>query len=481
MKKCRLFVIVTLVISLLVISSMTAYAGAPSGNWASGIACQNMDTAFEAQIQIMFYQEGNATPVLTYPDTIPAGGSKGWFTPSIAGLPASLNGSAVVSSSTELVCNVNTTNNGAGTAGSPYRIGTSSGFSTDQTATVLYAPQVEKAFSGWDSYIAIQNPGNADVLVDITYKDRYGVAYPAANESYTIHPQTNKIVYQSDNAGIPTNFLGSAKIAAHDGTSPLAAVVNFYNSGADSSTSQFLSYDTMSAGAEKLFVPYIVRNYYGYNGGLSIQNIGTIDTTVQIVFTFGTNTYTYNSPNIPQGYALALYTPNIAALNPVDSLNETLRAGSATIQALPGASVVAIVNQSNFGGAGIPAERVGQGAAYNAIPDGTQSLNAFLPQIPNKAGGIFSGGFQITNTTNLAGTCTITYAGVPAATETNVPLPAGGSISRYGPNVANLTVGFNGAVSAVCTQNVVTIANLAVDPGTGKLGDSFTQSNGINQ
>jgi hypothetical protein len=344
----------------------------------------------------------------------------------------------------------------------------------------LYAPQVQKAFYNWNSYLAIQNTGTASVTVDITYRDRNGVAVPAANESYVIPAQSNKLVYQTANAGIPANFLGSAKVVARDGTTKLAVVVAFYNNAATSGNSQFHSYNAMSVGGEKLYVPYLVRNYYGYNGGLSIQNIGTTDTVVTVTFTFGSNTYTYTSPTVAGGSALALYTPSITELNPVDALPLAQHAGSAVITATAGTSIVAVVNTSNFGGAGVPAERLGQGATYTAIVDGTQTTKVFMAQVPNRAGGIFSGGFQITNTTATAGTCTITYAGVPAATENNVSLPANGVIARYGPSVANLTVGFNSSVSVVCTQPVVAIANMAADPGTGKVGDSFTQSNTIN-
>jgi hypothetical protein len=150
------------------------------------------------------------------------------------------------------------------------------------------------------------------------------------------------------------------------------------------------------------------------------------------------------------------------------------------ITAAVGGEVVAIVNEDNRGGAGIPVERAGQGSTYNAIADGTQTTTVSFAQIARKAGGIFSGGFQISNTTNIAGTCDITYAGAAAANET-VTLPASGSISRYGPNVANLPDGFNAGVSATCTQPVVGISNMAVEPGTGKYGDTFLQGNGLNR
>jgi hypothetical protein len=60
-------------------------------------------------------------------------------------------------------------------------------------------------------------------------------------------------------------------------------------------------------------------------------------------------------------------------------------------------------------------------------------------------------------------------------------LEANGSASVYAPNVPGLPATYNGSVSVVCDVEVVGIANLAAAPGTGGLGDSFTQGNGLNR
>ena len=82
------------------------------------------------------------------------------------------------------------------------------------------------------------------------------------------------------------------------------------------------------------------------------------------------------------------------------------------------------------------------------------------------------------NTTGVAGTCTIDYVAVPAAQELNVVLPANSGFLRYAPNVANLTDGFNAAVSVTCTQPIVGISNFQA---VGQYGDSFVQTNGLNR
>lgn len=482
---------VIIILSLILALVPSAFAAAPPGNWVSGISCQNL-TASQANITLSFYEEGNATPVLEYtdPTPIPANGSRNYFTPSSPpGVPDGFLGSVVVSSTAELACNVNTQTSSTGTQSDPYRIGTSSGFSDDGDATVesgepagtMYAPQVMKNLAGtWSSYIAVQNTTGSDVSVEVSYKDRFGVDVPAATESMSIPGNSNHVFYQTDNASLPNGFLGAATVASSGGEK-LAVTVNFYNSASSYTTAQFHSYNGLSVGANELLVPRVVRSFYGYNSGVSIQNVGGGPTTVSIAFNFAGTTYNYNSPTINAGAALALYLPDVAALNPVDAIPVNNRFGSATIAAAAGGEIVAIVNEDNRGGTGIPAERVGQGTTYNAIPSGAETNVVLLPQVPRKAGGIFSGGFQVSNTTGTAGTCDIVYNSDTDANQNDVPLPANGSISIYAPNVTNLNDGYNASVTVTCTQPAVGISNLAVEPGSGRFGDSFTQNNAINQ
>lgn len=461
-----------------------ASAGAPVGNWVSGITCQNLSTDTAANLTLYFYQTENGALALTYVDPVPVqpNTSRLYYTPSTPpGVPEGFLGSVVVASNTPMACNVNTQTTGTGTTSDPYRMATSAGFADTQTAPKMFVPQVMKNYAGWNTYIAVQNTTTAPVPVTVTYKYRDGSDRPTYTEKFTIAAQTNKVFYQSDNVNMPNGFLGAAVVSADDTTSGLAVTVNFYNSGANSGTSQFQSYNGFGAGANKLLVPRVVRNYYGYNSGISIQNVGASPTTVTITFNFFGNIYKYTSGQIQPGAALPLYAPDVAALNPVDGLVMQQRYGNATIKAATGGSIVAIVNEDNRGGAGIPAERVGQGSTYNAIPDGSQTDTIFFVQVTNKAGGVFSGGFQFSNTTTTATSCDIIYNSDTDANEIGVSLPASGTISRYAPNVPNLNVGYNASVTVTCQQPIVGIANMAAEPGSGRYGDSATTGNGLNR
>lgn len=483
MSKFARFFVIALVMAFVVGVWGSAHAQGPAGSWASGIACVNLDADNAAEINLAFYSEGDGTAVLNFPDTIPAGSSKNYFTPSSPpGVPAGFVGAVVVSSNQPVSCNVNTQKQSSGTQADPYRIATSAGVGLEGAAAEVYAPQVMKQLAGaWSSYIAVQNTGSAAVDVTVTYVDSAGNPVPGATETVNIPGQSNNIFYQDANTGLPSGFIGAATISAEDGATGLATTVNFYNSGATSGTAQLHSYNGFTGGANTLYVPRIVRNFYGYNGGLSIQNIGAGNATVEITFSFAGNTYTYTSGAIAEGAALALYAPNIADLNPVDALPVGQRFGSAVIEVTSGGPIVAIVNEDNRGGPDVPAERVGQGSSYNAIAAGSETNTVFFAQVARHAGNIFSGGFQVANTTDNATTCDITYVAASGANETGVTLPANGSIARYAPNVPNLPDGYNAGVVVSCGEAVVGISNLAVNPGSGRFGDSFTQGNGLNQ
>jgi hypothetical protein len=464
-------------------------AQGPSGTYASGIACSNLSASSSANIVLTFYAQDSGAVALSYSDPTPiaAGASRNYFTPSsFPGLPASFLGAAVVSSDQPVACSVNTqvVTAGAGTPSTPARIGTSSGVDSSDASVKVYAPQVIKALGGFDSYIAVQNTESSAMTVNVNFVDRFGVAYPTARQSVSVPAQSTHVFYQSSNANLPAGFLGGATITS---TGKLAATVNFYNAGTNSANAQFHSYNAFPAGGSKLFIPRFVRNYYGFNSGLSVQNVGGIATTVSITFTFNGVNYLLTSPSIAPGGTYSPYAPNITQLAAIDGLGVGQRFGSAVITAAAGGSVVAIANEDNRGTCnaaacpGIPANQVGFGSSYNAIVNGDQTATLFFPQITrNVSAALFSGGFQIANTTAGAGTCNITYSGAAGANEVGVALPGNGSISRFAPNVAGLPDGFNSSVKVTCTVAAVGIANLSARSVT-YYGDSFTTGNGLNQ
>ena len=485
------FKLVSLVLAVALLAAGVGVAAAqgPSGTYGSGITCTNLDPTNSAFIQVSFYVADTGAVALSYsdPNPVPAGASRNYFTPSTPpGLPSGFIGSAVVSSDRPMACNVNTqiVGSGVGTTTNPARAGTSSGVESANASTSIFAPQVMKSLAGtYNSYMAIQNTESSPLTVFVNYVDRFGVAYPAARESFTIPGQTSHLFYQASNANLPANFLGGATITS---TGKIAGVINFYNNGASAGATQFNSYTAFSSSANLLVAPRFVRNFYGYNGGLTIQNVGAAPTNVKVTFTFAGTPYVMNTGAIAPGATFAPYAPNIAVLAPVDSLPVGSRFGSIVMQADPGGSIVAIVNEDNRGTCNaaacpaIPPEQVGFSGSYNAVPQTSASATAFFIQVPRKAGGFFSGGFQFANTTGTATTCNITFPSATVANQTGVGLAANGSLSYFAPNIPNLPDGFNSSVKVTCGQPIVGISNFSARSST-YFGDSFVVANGLNQ
>ena len=463
-------------------------ATGPAGTYGTGITCTNLDAALPATLVLTFYEQDKDTVALTYtdPNQVAPGASRLYFTPnSFPTLASGFLGSAVVSSDRALACNVNTqvVGNGVGTSTNPARVGTSAGLDSSQAASTIYAVQVVKAVGGFNSYEAIQNTDSVAVDVTVSYVSRTGVD-PAANETVTIKPQSTHVFSPIDNPKLPAGFIGAAKFSSTNGK--LVGVVAIYNTGASADTAQFLSYNTVSTGGAKLSVPRYVMNYYGNQSGLTVVNLGTVATPLKITYTFNGINYSVTTPAVAPGAVYANYAKDEAALVDLKAIDTTKRTGSAIVEATAaGASIAAIVNEDNRGecsastcGTLLPK---GWGATYNAFVDGTATNTVFFAQVTNKAtANEFNGGVQIVNATATPGTCTVSYAGVPGATQNNLAVGANSSLSIYLPGVANLTAGFNSAVKAVCTVQVFGISNLSAR-SLSYLGDTFTQGNGLNQ
>ena len=477
-------------ISLCMISISGVSAQGPEGDWVSSISCQNLDPDNAAEITLTFYANADGSIAAIYNDTITAGSSRNYDTADQAlGVPVDFSGSVVVSSLKPVVCTVNTANSGSGTSQDPYRIASSSGLDELEVASTIYAPQVMKTYFGWSSYISVQNASDSPITVQITYKNRAGEEVTEAAETATIPSHSNALFYQTANEGLTDQFIGAAKVSV---TTPvdgeIAAVVHFYNIGDQASTSQFHSYNGLSGGATKLYLPRVVRLFYGYNSGITIQNISAVATTVTVTFNFDENTYVYDSEPINPNTALFLYLPDVAELDEVDALEISKRFGNAVVVADNAeASIVGIVNEDNRGntdhndGNPIPEERVGQGSTYSAIPAGSETKILYFPQVMRKVEGIFSGGFFFSNISGQAGFCEIHFTGVPEAKIDDFDMAVNESKSFFAPNIANLPDGFNSSVKVACNVDVIGIQNFAADPGTGKVGDSFTQNNGFNK
>ena len=473
-----ILILFTLVISLQ--HNLPATAQAPSGTWTSSISCQNQDLDNPATVGLLFYAEGSDTGgvPITGQDTIPAGKSINFV---IESAPTGAKGSVVVSSDKPVTCSTEHSKKTSGTLASPYRFAASKGFDDTEIGPTMYVSQVETKFYGWESYIAIQNTSGSPVEVKVTFVSRTGTPYDLLDE-FTIPASSNHMVYLNEVTGLPYRFIGGATITALDGTTPLAVTTAFYNTGSNSSTSQIHAWNGSSKGSNILYAPYLVRNYYGYQSGITIQNVGTNATSFKITYTFNGRNYVYQYPStLANGEVKDFYLPNVSVLRPVDGFTVQKRFGKAVIEAtnpdgtpnLAG-ELIANINQDNRGGAGIPVERAGQGATYGAFPSNAGSNTAYIAKWMRNVGG-FSSGFNVSNFSDTSvANCAFTFVDDADANFTRT-IAANSDFSIWAPNVAYLNNDYNAGVIIECDSEVFVITNAAANPGSGKYGDSFYQ------
>jgi len=483
MKVTRALIALALVVVLFAMSVLGV--SAQTGTWVSGIMIRNQSDTQVANVTITFYwAEGVAdhtggTVAFTLQTTLQGKESKNFYVPDIAGFPDGFQGSAVVSSDQPVVANINTqipTSGAGATTSNPNRVGTSSGVLTPYTT--LYFTQVMKEYYGWNSYAAVQNTTADTAQVTIRYYNASdGAEQAAAAQTVSIHGYSTYIFRQSENASLPSSWTGSVVVS---GTQALAGIVNFFNAGGTPELAAFCSYNAFGAGATKLYVPRLVRNYYGYQGGLTIQNVGTADATVTITYKFGANSYTQTVTGLKKYASKVLYMPNVTELGTATGT------GSAVLTS--NQPIVATANEDNRSGDPALPNHQGRGITYNAIPDGQQTTTILFPQVTSKFYG-YCGGVQIQNvgTADAHVTATFSKPGTTDVVVGPVTVPQNSPKDWFAPTVlGDAGLNWNGSVVVTSDQPIVGIANNSVrwDVDTRypvNYGDSYVTYNGVNK
>lgn len=486
-------------VSSLWISSPVQALG-PSGTYSSTLACINL-SGTSATVVLSFYSQGNSTSVLNYSDTIAGNTSKVYYLASgTPNVPSSFQGSAVVSSDQQVACSAqldNVASTGVGTSSNPARVGIGQSFDTSQVGTKLYGPQFVKALGNstvgyFYSYVAIQNIEETAINATFSWVDKTGAS--GSFGPVTIQPQSNYITYTKSIASLPNNLTAILTVS---GTGRMAGVVVSYNDGPSNNgvvtpqTAQLQEYNMVNGGGSKLIGPQYVRNYYGFQSGINIANIGATTSTVTTTYSINASLYTATY-SIGPNKVVALFSASQPELAPVDSLAQSKRTGSVVVTGDPGSTLIAIVNQRNSGGsdctadcASIGAQAAGGGSSIDAFVDGQQTQKVVIPRFVKNLGAstTFNSGLIIVNPGGSDGTCDITYAGT-AVSELSIPITAnGGVINRYAGattgTISTLSSGFENGAIINCTVPVFASGNIRSD-NTSYLGDNQDSTNGYN-
>lgn len=480
----------SLIIVLMLVSFGAMEVSAqPVGTWVSNIYCVNQEDT-PATISLHFYDAG--TEVHTFVDTIPGLKSKYYFPADLPEL-GTFSGSLMIQSDKGISCSVQSSSQATGTQANPFMFGASGGFDQNTIGPVMYISQAMKNFDSgifgfYRSYVAIQNTSDSQISVNIEYADRALGSIPAATQTMAIQGRSNILVHLHDNANLPNGFLGSVKVSSVDGVTPLAVQSAYYNDSTHFRKAQFALYNGMPSGESVIYAPFIMRNFYDYNAGFNVVNVGDAATSFKIEFKIGrttTNTYVYQLPYaLEPGQLVAFFTPDIAALNAVDRLPIAERAGSAVIYATnvdgslnSSGKIIANINFRNDGRYTPTPNFGGAAATYNAVGNEYAGRTLFIPNVQNKVGGaLFTSGINIANLEGTPATCTFSFVDDPTIYDQVIPANGIGVILVS--NIPGLATGYNSAAVLNCTADVIAIITNRAD-AAGFWGDSTTAINAL--
>jgi hypothetical protein len=250
----------------------------------------------------------NASHHFVLKSTVPTG-----FTGS-----TSCNGSAVITSTSQPVVAVD--NQSAPAAGNTQSY---NGFASG--STTAYVAALYNGYYGWNSSLSIRKVGSGSTTVTVTYGDA----------GTSTCPLTDAVPGCS--LYMPTAHPSAGLFGATITSSPsmgIMAVVNAANG------SQAQTYNAVGSGTGAVGIPSVMKAYYGWNTSFTCQNVGTIATTLHIVYS-GYAANAYDTASLSGGGTIEKVTANEAFLPAGHAGGVTVTANTA------GASIACIVNFNN--------------------------------------------------------------------------------------------------------------------------------------
>jgi len=225
------------------------------------------------------------------------------------------NGSAVITSSNDIVVTDNQSVPAAGNTQS--YSGVSSG-STD-----VFLPALYTGYYGWNASLNIQKLGAGNTTATVTYSDGGSstCALTDAVPACLLYMPTEH----------PTKGYFGATINA---SLPLMVISNAANG------SQAQTYNGVVVGGLSVGVPSVMKSYYNWNTSFTCQNVGTTTTSLHIVYE-GYVTGAYDTASLLPSATKEIFQPAEAFL-------PAGYQGGATVTAnTPGSEIACIVNFNN--------------------------------------------------------------------------------------------------------------------------------------
>ncbi len=129
----------------------------------------------------------------------------------------------------------------------------------------------------WNTNFVIQNKSSDTATVIVDYYDMdTGDKVSAASENYSIGANASTSVRPGNNSNLSSGKRYSVVVSS---SKSVAAIVNEF---AQSPSTLDMSYVAATQGSTTIYMPNVIRNYFGWNSPLYIQNASTSDGTATI-------------------------------------------------------------------------------------------------------------------------------------------------------------------------------------------------------
>jgi hypothetical protein len=145
-----------------------------------------------------------------------------------------------------------------------------------QATTTIYLPNIVKMLGGpdgWNTPFIVQNVGSATTNLTFDFRRFSDGAVIKTRTVAGLAPGTS--VFHAPNADAELAAGGQYSVVIKSFGSPVVAVVNEHQNEANPQRQEALSYDGLSTGSTKVYLPYVAALAGGFYCTVIAQNVGT--------------------------------------------------------------------------------------------------------------------------------------------------------------------------------------------------------------
>lgn len=311
---------------------------------------------------------------------------------------------------------------------------------------IVFAPASAEPPTSYESGFQIRNLSSSTAAtVTISFYDTDGTEVLALSD--TVAPDATNTYFPLTDSSLPgtgeppTGFQGSIVISSNQ---PVASMSNVVGKNSSDQPISYASYSAFLSGSTSVSVPLLMKNNYGYNTNMSVQNTGSSVTDITVSYSDGTNA---TATNVAPGAATTF-----------DQANETHSKSvfSATVTGTGSVPLAAVVME------------VGPDTLFSYGGFGSGSTSPVMPLVNENNYGYFTG-VQIQNLGTESTQVTVTYTpgeGMPGKACNEVRTVAAGSATIFAQNVFTSSTDAATLVSTNCVRGQTFVGSGAVTANT---------------